>query len=385
MSTSTKGRIEELERAVGSRDKTIAVLIKRIQDEAEATNSSVSIFQENVRLERIVGRRTRELLAQKAEMAETLNELQVAQAQLVAEIKQHKLLEVELRQAQKLEAVGRLASGIAHEINTPVQFVSDSLYFLYDAVADLMRVEDARRDALTQISDLHPEPKILAEMEETIEECDLEFLTAEMPAAITRALEGLTRVATIVRSMKEFAHPDQVEMTEVDLNSAINNTLTIARNEYKYVADVEMDLQELPLVRCHLGEVNQVFLNIIVNAAHAIDDVVRGTSERGVISVRSRLEDPDTVLVEIQDTGAGIPELVRDRVFDPFFTTKEVGKGTGQGLAISRSVIVEKHGGNLGFEVGAQGGTTFQIRLPVSGHRQASDDINVERMNITAQ
>jgi two-component system NtrC family sensor kinase len=171
-------------------------------------------------------------------------------------------------------------------------------------------------------------------------------------------------VATIVRSMKQFAHPDRGEMSEVDLNEAIQTTLTIARNEYKYVADVETDLGELPRVTCHIGEINQAVLNIVVNSAHAIADVISGTEGRGVIAVRTR-RDGDAAVISIRDTGGGIPDTVRDRIFEPFFTTKEVGRGTGQGLAIAHSVVVEKHGGQLTFETVAGEGTTFTIRLPI--------------------
>jgi signal transduction histidine kinase len=169
--------------------------------------------------------------------------------------------------------------------------------------------------------------------------------------------------------LKEFAHPDQKEMMPVDLNQGIRSTLAIARNEYKYVADVETDLGDLPLVTCHGGDINQGILNIIVNAAHAIGDVVKGTDERGRIIVRTRHEDT-TVVIAISDTGAGIPEPIQSRIFDPFFTTKEVGLGTGQGLAITRSLIVEGHGGELTFETEHGQGTTFFLRLPISpAHR----------------
>jgi signal transduction histidine kinase len=171
-------------------------------------------------------------------------------------------------------------------------------------------------------------------------------------------------VTTIVRSMKEFAHPDQKEKTYADLNRAIMSTLTIARNEYKYFADLDTSLGELPLVPCYLGDFNQALLNIVVNAAHAVESVVGSSGERGRIFVRSRREG-DEAVVEVEDTGCGIPESIRDRIFDPFFTTKEVGKGTGQGLAIARSVIVDRHGGSLGVRSREGAGSTFTIRLPL--------------------
>jgi two-component system, NtrC family, sensor kinase len=193
---------------------------------------------------------------------------------------------------------------------------------------------------------------------------DLTYLVDHMPNAIDRALDGLDRVASIVRSMKEFAHPDAMEMTYVDLNRAVESTLIIARNEYKYVADVQTDFGHLPLVRCHAGDVNQAVLNVVVNAAHAIADVVAGTPNRGLITVRTRV-DHDDVVVSIGDTGGGIPEAIRDRICDPFFTTKEVGRGTGQGLAITRTVIVDRHRGELTFDSVIGRGTTCHLRLPI--------------------
>jgi len=275
-------------------------------------------------------------------------------------------LEVQLRQAQKLESLGRLASGVAHEINTPVQFVSDNVHFLKDAFRDLATVIESYRVLRTAVVEGTASPELAEEVAQAEETADVSYVLECAPPAIDRAIEGLRRIGDIVRSMKEFAHPDQREMASVDLNRAITSTLMIARNEYKYVADIETDLGELPAVTCHAGELNQVFLNIIVNAAHAITDAVKGTEQQGRIGVTSRQEGSD-VIVRISDTGGGIPEHVLDRIFEPFFTTKEVGKGTGQGLAIARSVVVDKHGGDIRVETEVGKGTTFLIRLPIAG------------------
>jgi PAS domain S-box-containing protein len=284
----------------------------------------------------------------------------------IRDLSKRKKLEVELRQAQKLESVGRLAAGVAHEINTPVQFVSDNMHFLRGGIDDLSQVLNKYRTLRLSVVDGGDPVEAASAAEQSEHDADLDYLLENMPTAVERALEGLHRVATIVRSMKEFAHPDMKEMSSVDLNHAIQSTLVIARNEYKYVADIETDFADLPRVTCHAGDVNQAILNIIVNAAHAIGDVVAGTANRGRITVRTQ-RDEDCVEVRIADTGGGIPEAVRDRIFDPFFTTKEVGKGTGQGLAISRSVILEKHGGTLTFDTEMGVGTTFVIRLPIEG------------------
>jgi signal transduction histidine kinase len=283
------------------------------------------------------------------------------------DITTQKKLESELYQAQKLESVGRLAAGVAHEINTPVQFVNDNCYFLRDAVAQIGEVVRVYRDALAAVAagevTLEEARERVAAAEES---ADYSFLSENMPTAVERALEGLERVAVIVRSMKEFSHPNQGAMSSSDINAAIRSTLTVARHEYKYVADIETRLGELPPVICNIGEFNQTFLNILVNAAHAIESVVAGTEKRGLITISTRHEG-DSVLISIQDTGGGIPESVQESIFDPFFTTKEVGKGTGQGLAIARSVIVDKHHGSLNFETVPGVGTTFLIRMPLDG------------------
>jgi signal transduction histidine kinase len=185
-----------------------------------------------------------------------------------------------------------------------------------------------------------------------------------MPPALERMADGLARIAEIVRSMKEFSHADKREMSQVDLNRAIKSTLVIARTEYRYVADVETVFAPLPPVTCHGGQINQVVLNLVVNAAHAIGDVLKKTGQRGKITVTTRI-DGDHVVIAIEDTGGGIPEAVRARIFDPFFTTKEVGRGTGQGLAIARSAVVKDHGGTLDFESDTGKGTTFYVRLPI--------------------
>ncbi|MCC6903343.1 MAG: PAS domain-containing protein, partial [Polyangiaceae bacterium] len=276
-----------------------------------------------------------------------------------------KRAEAELRQAQKLQAVGQLAAGVAHEINTPAQFVGDSLHFLSDSFRDMQRLLGEYRKALAALLADAERSHVQSELAVAEEAADHEYVAENAPRAFERALDGVARISTLVQAMKEFAHPGTKEKTPTDLNRALATTLTIAKNEYKLVADVETDFGDLPPVACISGELNQVFLNLIVNAAHAIADVVSASGGRGVIRVRTR-RDGGQVRIEISDTGAGIPEAVRARVFEPFFTTKEVGRGSGQGLAIARSVVVEKHGGGLSFETTSGQGTTFAVVLPVS-------------------
>ena len=273
-------------------------------------------------------------------------------------------LALERVQAQKLESVGRLAAGVAHEINTPVQFVSDNVQFVRTSINDIACVIHAYRslrEAVQSAGDVGAAARHAGEAETA---ADLDYIMENATLAMDSSIEGLGRIATIVRSMKEFAHPDQAGKTLADLNQAIRSTLVVAHNEYKFVAEIGTQFGELPLVPCHIGEINQVVLNLLVNAAHAIADVVKDSGRLGKLTVGTRL-DGDAVEISIGDTGTGIPETARDKVFDPFFTTKEVGRGTGQGLAIAHGVVVNKHGGTLRFETETGKGTTFYIRLPI--------------------
>jgi signal transduction histidine kinase len=290
---------------------------------------------------------------------------------MMLDVTDQRRLENELAQAQKLESVGRLAAGVAHEINTPVQFVSDSVSFVREAMDDLSGIVDKYRELRTATESGTNVAEAAKAAEEAEDDADLDYILENAPVALDRARDGLGRVAAIVRSMKEFAHPDRKEMSQADLNQAIQSTLVIASNEYKYVAEIETAFEQIPPVNCYAGEVNQVVLNLIVNAAHAIGDVVKGTDKKGKIRVGTRVLG-DQVEIAITDTGKGIPVEVRSRIFDPFFTTKEVGKGTGQGLAIARAVVVDKHGGTLHFETELGQGTTFYIRLPIAGPATAS-------------
>ncbi len=285
---------------------------------------------------------------------------------LGADVSERRRQELSLRQSQKLESIGKLAAGIAHEINTPTQYVGDNTRFLADAFGDLNKVLEKceRLSAAARVGEVGPE--LLAELNEAVRMADVEYLLGEIPKAIQQSLDGIERITMIVRSMRDFAHPDTGEMKAVDLNKAIKSTITVSRNEWKFVADLVADLDpELPPVPCLIGELNQVVLNMIVNASHAISDVTGGGARgKGTITISTR-RDGDWAEVWIGDTGAGIPENIVSRIFDPFFTTKEVGKGTGQGLAISHSVVVEKHGGQIVCETKEGRGTTFRIRLPL--------------------
>jgi signal transduction histidine kinase len=266
----------------------------------------------------------------------------------------------QLAQAQKLEAVGQLASGMAHEINTPAQFVSDNLQFLSESFGELRAMAEQYGELLGGAAD----EAAVAERRAGFDAGNLDFLLKEIPEALEQSRSGIGRVTEIVRAMKEFSHPGSGSFTLADLNRAVESTVIVARNEWKYCAELALDLDpEMTLVPCLPGELNQAILNMVVNAAHAIADKY-GDGQLGHIRIVTKRH-PDCAEIQIQDDGPGIPPGVRDRIFEPFFTTKEVGKGTGQGLAIARSIIVEKHGGTLDLETEVGAGTTLRIRLPV--------------------
>jgi len=288
-----------------------------------------------------------------------------------ADTTQRKAMEEQLRQSQKLEAIGQLAAGIAHEINTPTQFVGDNTTFIKDSwqtISSLLKEAKGIREEIA-VGPLGAEK--LAHFGEAWDAADFDYLESEVPRAIDQTLEGIKRVANIVKAMKEFSHPGSELKKPIDINHAIETTLTVARNEWRYVADVKTYFGELPMVPCLAGEFNQAILNLIINAAHAIGDVVgHGAGKKGLITLRTR-RDGEWVEISIQDTGIGIPESIASRVFEPFFTTKAVGRGTGQGLTLVHGVVVKKHGGKIWFETKEKKGTTFFIRLPLNDTKKS--------------
>jgi PAS domain S-box-containing protein len=288
------------------------------------------------------------------------------QDRLYREMQERERMAIELRLAQKLESVGRLAAGIAHEINTPIQYVGDSVSFLQSSESDLAKLRLEYRRAVARLAAHEPAQSVLAELVALESSLDLEFLSQEIPKAFERTLEGVERVAAIVRAMKEFAHPDSAQQDYADLNRALATTLTVARTEYKYHAQVETRFGELPQVNCNVGELNQVFLNLIVNAAHALAESGKDALTGRITIVTTATGDQVTIC--ITDNGCGIAQENLDKVFDPFFTTKPVGRGTGQGLAIARSIVAEKHGGRIEVRSVVGRGTTFTLHLPVQGH-----------------
>ncbi len=282
--------------------------------------------------------------------------------------------EAQFHQSQKMEAIGQLAAGIAHEINTPTQFVGDNTRFLQDAFSDLLEGCNLYKESINAAKSATLNSQHIQDIEKRLEELDIAYLEEEVPLAIQQTLKGVDRITHIVQAMKIFAHPGGIEKEPVDINKEIEKTITITRNEWKYVAELKTDFDTaLPAVPCHRAEFNQVILNLIVNAAHAIADAkTDNSSEKGTIAISSNRSE-NRVEIRISDTGAGIPEHIRHRIFDLFFTTKEPGCGTGQGLAIAHSVIVDKHGGTIDIETEENQGTTFVIRLPIDANKSVNE------------
>jgi len=294
------------------------------------------------------------------------NEPSLEDFAVVTDITERKGLEKQLFQAQKLESLGQLTAGIAHEINTPLQYVGDNTRFVMDAFTDLTAALRLHEEVLSAARAGTLSPEKIRLVDEAVDLLDVEYLRREGPKAMAQTLEGIELVSRIVRSMKQFAHPGPETKTPTDINQAIETTITVARNEWKYMAEIHTAFApDMPLVPCVSGELNQVILNMIINAAHAIADVTRkGAREKGVIAITTS-HDGEWAQIRIADTGAGIPEDVGNRIFDPFFTTKEVGQGSGQGLAIAHTMVVDKHGGTIEYESEIGKGTTFFIRLPL--------------------
>lgn len=287
-------------------------------------------------------------------------------------------LEIQLQLAQKLESIGRLAAGVAHEINTPMQFIADNTHFLLESFTSIAELLKRYHQLLKEAGEIDAQRLrgITGELTELERCCDINYLLDEFPTALNQTQEGIARISKIVQSLKEFSHPGKSEKHLADLNHAIESAITVTRHEWKYVSEITTDLDpQLPSVPCLIDPFNQVMLNLIINAANAIEEAAKTRPEKGSITIRTRRDGP-WVLIEVEDTGTGIPEEIQSHIFEPFFTTKDPGKGTGQGLAIVQSVIVKQHGGTVHFDSQAGRGTTFYLRLPIKPASSESDGID---------
>ncbi len=323
----------DIERKLKAQEKTIRVLSERLEEQIADDISGFALFEQNITLEHVVSTRTHELETKRAQLERALDDLKSAQTELL--------------QAQKQQAIGQLASGIAHEINTPIQYIGDNIKFLTDSFDSLIQIIQS----CSQTS------------EELQKNEDILFLINETPRALKDSSEGIGYISGIVSAMKEFAHPSGGIMQPVDLQSIIKTTIAISRNEWKHVAKLETKFdQDLPSVNGLKDELGQVMLNLIVNAVHAIED--SGNTE-GLIRITTR-RNSGWAEILIEDNGCGIPEEMRTKIFEPFFTTKDVGRGTGQGLAIVYNVVTDKHHGKLTVTSVHGKGATFTVRLPIT-------------------
>ncbi len=284
------------------------------------------------------------------------------------EEKEKEQMQTKMLHTQKLESVGELAAGIAHEINTPIQYIGTNLSFLEEAFADITTLIEHYHGLLRAVKQQQATQQHIDQVEACREDIDLDYLTQEFPQAIHQANDGVKRVSKLVMAMKDFSQPGSKEKELTDINKIIHTTVQISRNEWKYCADVELELAEnLPLVHCHPNDIGQVMLNLLLNAAHSIKERLERApnTPKGSIVIRTT-SSPKDLTMTITDNGCGIADNILNKIFDPFFTTKEVGKGTGQGLAIARDVILNKHGGDIEVTSEPGLGSTFTIHMPRS-------------------
>lgn len=346
-------KVLELERKLLARDKTIEALKRRLGQQDEGMrNSPFALLEQNISLANVVARKTGELEHERQTLQNTLRELRQTQSQLL--------------QSQKMESIGQLAAGIAHEINTPTQYVADNMSFVDMATTSLLALADRGVAAVAALRAGQVDSPALSDFDATLRRTKIDYLRRQIPDALLQSKEGLAHIAHIVSAMKAFSHPSGVDKAPVDLREVIATTVTVARSEWKYVADVETQFDaDLPDLPCRRDLIGQALLNLVVNAAHAIaDTLTEGGREKGLIRVAATRFGPRHIDLSVTDDGPGIPQEIRERIFEPFFTTKPVGKGTGQGLSMVYTTTVDQHQGEILCESEVGRGTRFIMRLP---------------------
>lgn len=344
---------------------SMADAVARTLAGVERQEAKEALREANRELENRIEARTQELHAKQTVLEDTLEKLVETNTHLQHEIKEKSRISRELQMAQKLEAVGQLAAGIAHEINTPTHYIGNNVHFLIEAFEDLQTVVSKFKEAYDARADTERCHQLLVVAKKEADTVDIGVLYEEIPNAFTAITEGITTISTIVCAMGNFAHPDSGLKELGDINRAIESTLIVSHFEYRFLATIDSDLEDIPLIPCFLGELNQVFLTIVINAAHAIADAGKSI-DTGWIKIRAKADSKSGMLVmTFQDNGCGMDNATQERIFDPFFTTKDVGRGTGQGLTIARDIIVDRHNGHITTESTVGHGTTFTISLPL--------------------
>jgi two-component system NtrC family sensor kinase len=344
----------ELERKLLARDKTIDALKRRLAQQGEGLrNSPFALLEQNISLANVVARKTGELEQERQALQKTLHELRQTQSQLL--------------QSQKMESIGQLAAGIAHEINTPTQYVADNMSFIDMATTSLLALADRSMTVIAALRAGEADAALLADFDTTLRRTKLDYLRRQIPDALAQSKEGLTHIARIVSAMKAFSHPSGIDKEPVDIRELISTTVTVARSEWKYVAEIDTrvaaDLPELP---CRRDLIGQALLNLVVNAAHAIAETLQeGVRDKGLIRITAARFGERHIDLSVADDGPGIAPEIRERMFEPFFTTKPVGKGTGQGLSMVYTTTVDQHGGEIICESAPGQGTRFTLRLPL--------------------
>jgi signal transduction histidine kinase len=348
-------QVGELERKLLARDKTIETLKRRLaQQGGGMQNSPLALLEQNISLGSVIERKTGELERQRQALQKTLREVRQTQSQLL--------------QSQKMESIGQLAAGIAHEINTPTQYVADNMSFVDMATTSLLALVDRSIAVIAAQRAGESDDALLADFDATLRRTKLDYLRQQIPDALAQSKEGLAHIARIVSAMKAFSHPSGEDKAPADIREVISTTVTVARSEWKYVAEIETQVDDdLPQLPCRRDLIGQALLNLVVNAAHAISETLsEGVRDKGLIRITARRFGDRHIDLSVADDGPGIPPEMRERIFDPFFTTKPVGKGTGQGLAMVYTTVVDQHGGEILCESEVGRGTCFTLRLPLS-------------------
>ncbi len=340
-------------------------------DQRNSREEDLIIARNNLELR--VQERTKELQSSQEALQKINDNLELEVQSRTRELEH---VHSQLAMQEKMASVGQLAAGIAHELNNPINFVRTNFAALMDNFSDLLKLfpeyqrflEKAEKDAMWQNK--------IAEVRTLEEKLNISFLTSDIPVLFDESEQGFQRIAKIIKSMRDFSRVDQLgELAWVNINKGIEDTLVIARHEYKYHATIETHLGDIEDVYCSLEQLNQVFLNLIVNSAHAI--AAMGEEKKGYISITT-WQDTTHVFCEFKDNGPGIPQEHRNRIFEPFFTTKPPGQGTGLGLSISYDIVVRKHHGQFLLECPEGGGTIFTLSLP----KKPREDIPITRQEV---